>query len=186
MNITGRLLWTPLAILVLLFATASVAWGAQVNLRYVGTGWDTTVDNFADGYPITISTVDAKGSLGASRLEIRAEWAPFDIAEIDCETGELEFGLVFSASVATFENQSQLFAYSNVGWMCVEESTGHYYGQVFGIYSGGAGKFVGATGDWQSDFDGFFLEPPGPLAIIGFRSITGTVKGNVVLPESVE
>ncbi len=183
MNTTIRTTWSLLATLVLLFSTVSFAWAAKVNLKYTGTGWETTVDNFDDGYPVTISTAEAKGSLGASRVEITGEWMPWDVPEVVCGGEELEFKLVFSASVATFTNFSQLFAFSDVGWMCVDEDTGHYYGMVYGIYQGGAGKFVGATGEWVSDFDGFFLEPPTIPAVIGFRTITGNVKGYFELPE---
>lgn len=183
MSIMRRALWSPLAILLLLFSTLSLAWGAQVKLSYTGTGWDTTVDNFDDGYPVTMSIGQAKGSLGASRVEITGEWMPWDIEEVTCEGQELEFKLLFSASVGTFQNQSQLYGFSDVGWMCVDQETGHYYGMVFGIYQGGAGKFVGATGEWVTDFDGFFLEPPTLPAVIGFRTITGNVKGHFELPE---
>jgi len=73
MNTTTRAVCSPLAILVLLFATISVAWGEQVNLMYTPTGWETTIDNFDDGYPVTMSIGDAKGRLGASRVEITGE-----------------------------------------------------------------------------------------------------------------
>jgi len=172
---------TSLAIFVLLFATVSVAWGAPISLRYAGTGWNTTVDNFDDGFPVTISSADAKGSHGASKVEITGEWMLGDFEGIECEVNYAELTLVFSASVATFESQSQLFAFSDVGWMCINLESGHYYGQVFGIYNGGSGHFEGATGQWMTDYSGFFLEPP-PLKVIGFRSITGSVKGNVELP----
>lgn len=180
---TSKFVWSTLAAFALLLATTSMAWGEKVNFTYAGTGWDTTVDSNDDGFPVNISSANAKGSLGASRVEIRGEWMLWDVAYVACEVGELEFKLIFSTSVATFQNQSQLFAYSNMGWMCVDTTTGHYYGKVFGIYGGGAGKFVGASGEWQTDFDGFFLEPPDLPAAIGFRSITGIVKGNFELPE---
>ncbi len=183
MNTTKRTLWSALAIGILLFALTGVAWGAQVKLSYTGSGWETAVDNFDDGYPVTISIGDAKGSLGASRVEITGQWMAWDIAEVTCEGQELEFKLVFSASVATFENRGQLFGFSDVGWMCVDEATGHYYGVVWGIYQGGAGKFVGATGEFMSDFDGYFLVPPTLPEVIGFRSITGNVKGHFELPK---
>jgi hypothetical protein len=183
MNISKVTVWSPLAILVLLFSTVSLAWAEQVHLKYTGTGWDTTVDNFDDGYPVTMSIGEAKGSPGASRVEITGEWMPWDIAEVTCEGDEVEFKLVFSASVGTFQNRGQLFGFSDFGWMCVDQVTGHYYGIVWGIYQGGAGKFAGATGEWVSDFDGYFLEPPTLPAVIGFRSMTGNVKGHFELPE---
>ncbi len=173
-------LQTPLTVFVLLFAAVNVAWGAPISLRYTGTGWDTTVDNFDDGFPVTISIADAKGSHGASKVEITGEWMVGDFEGVDCEDYD-EFVLVFSASVATFVNQSQLFAFSDLGWMCLNTVSGHYYGKVFGIYNGGSGRFEGATGQWMTDYSGFFLEPP-TLKTIGFRSITGSVKGNVDLP----
>ena len=183
MKSTVRTAWSPLAILVLLFSSFGLAWGGQVNLNYIGTGWDTTVDNFGDGYPVTMSIGDAKGSPGASRVEITGEWMPWDMEEVTCGDGETEMKLLFSASVGTFENQSQLFGFSDFGWMCVDQVTGHYYGTVYGIYQGGSGKFVGATGEWVTDFDGYFLEPPTLPAVIGFRSITGKVKGHFDLPK---
>ena len=178
-----HILRIPVVILVLLFTTMSVAWGAPISLRYVGTGWNTAIDNFDDGFPVTISTADAKGSFGASRVEITGEWMQGDFEGVECDEDYTELILAFSASVATFENQSQLFAFSNTGWMCVNVSpdSGHYHGQVFGIYNGGSGRFEGATGQWMTDYSGFFLEPP-VFKTIGFRSITGTVKGNVELP----
>jgi len=174
-------LWTPLAVLVLLFATVSVAWGASISLRYTGTGYDTKVDNFDDGFPVTITSADAKGTFGASRVDITGEWMPGDFEGVECEGEEAEFVLVFSASVASFKSHGQLFAVSDLGWMCVNTISGHYYGQVFGLYNGGSGRLEGATGQWMTDYSGFFLEPPF-LNTIGFRSITGVVKGNVDLP----
>jgi len=52
---------------------------------------------------------------------------PWDVAGVTCEDQELELKLVISASVGTFQNHSQLYGFSDVGWMCVDEETGHYY-----------------------------------------------------------
>jgi hypothetical protein len=79
--------------------------------------------------------------------------------------------------VYTFADQSQLFGLSQNGWLCVSSATGAYYGEVYGVYNGGTGRFEGATGEWATEFDGFILHPP-----IGFRSIRGTADGTLVTP----
>lgn len=178
-TISGFKLHTAIAIFVLISAMASEAWAAPISVTFAGTGYDTSVDNLGDGLPINISLGDAKGSFGASRVDISAEFFPLDV---ECESGyEFEVGLLYAASAITFENQSQLFGFSNQGWMCINMSNGHYYGQAIGVYGGGTGRFEGATGEWVTDFDGFRLEPPG-LSPVGFRSISGVTKGNVELP----
>lgn len=91
-------------------------------------------------------------SSGASRVEVSAEFFPLDV---ECEPGyDAEVGLLFLASVTTFENGNQLFGFSDQGWMCVNMNNGHYYGHVDGVFGGGTGKFVGATGDWIPLYSG--------------------------------
>lgn len=172
-------LHVSVAIFVLLFALAGDVWAKPVSITFSGTGYDTTVDNLNDGLAVNVSIAEARGSFGASRAEISAEFFPNDA---DCDAGyEMELGILFSASIITFQNHDQLFGVSNDGWMCVDMDAGHYYGQATGQYIGGTGRFEGATGEWVTDFDGQRMEPPG-LTPIGFRSISGTVNGEVVLP----
>jgi len=180
MNIIGgfKLLITSI-VLVLIFTTASNAWADPISIRYAGTGFDTTVDNLDDGLPANLSLADAKGSFGASKVEVSAE---FLYQAADCKDGyDVELGIFYVASVTTFESGNQLFGFSNQGWMCLNTDNGHYYGHVDGLFGGGTGKFAGATGEWMTDFDGQNLEPAS-LIPVGFRSIAGVIKGNVVFP----
>jgi len=180
MNIMGGFkLHLAITILVLGFATVSGAWADSLFMTYTGTGYDTTVDNLNDDNPVSLSLADAKGSFGAVRSEITAE---FFYSDVDCESGyDVGAELLFSASVTTFEKRDQLWGFSQQGWMCFNMSTGHYYGHVDGTYGGGTGRFEGASGEWSTDFDGQSLEPP-TLNRIGFRTISGVTHGNVVFP----
>jgi hypothetical protein len=81
--------------------------------------------------------------------------------------------LVYSASVSTFQDQSQLFGIAESGWICATEE-GQYYGEVSGVYVGGTGRFSEASGNYVSKFNGQFLEPN-----LAFRSIQGTAEGTV-------
>lgn len=173
-----------LAVLALLFATAGNAWGVPISIRYAGTGFDTSYDNSDDGLPIDISIANAKGSFGAKRVEVAAEFM-VPLQDFDCEPGyDVKLGVSFAAPVTTFENFDQLLGFSwQGGWMCVNANTGHHYGHVEGIFTGGTGRFEGATGTWMTDFEGFNLEPawliPNP---VGFRTFTGQFVGNVEFP----
>jgi hypothetical protein len=167
------------ALALMLYVPASQAGTVSVASTYAGSGYDTAVDNFDDGLPVSLSFTQAKGSFGAQRLDISAEFYPSDV---DCRTGySIEGGLVYSASVTTYADHSQNFGFSDSGWICVHPETGHYYGEVYGVYGGGTGRFEGASGEWISTFEGNNLEPAG-LEPVGFRTVVGTVKGTMVLP----
>lgn len=184
MNTTSKFrLNTILAILVLLFATAGNAWGEPISIRYAGTGFDTTFDNLDDGFPVNLSLADAKGTFGASKVEVAAEFMTPE-GDIDCNEGyDVKFGVNYAATVITFERMDQLFGFSWLGgWMCLNTDTGHHYGYVEGEFTGGTGRFHGATGTWSTDFEGYNLEPPFLVPIrAGFRSFSGTISGDVVL-----
>lgn len=170
----------------LLLATAGEAWSAPVHIQWAGSGWDTHIDNLGDGFPLDITVAQATGSFGASRIEVSAEFNPYDLEDIEgieCAEGyDVLFGILYSANVATFQANDQLYGVSDSGWMCLSRETGHYYGEVYGIYVGGTGRFLGADGWWATTFEGQNLEGPEAitgLAPIGFRSISGKMHGQV-------
>jgi len=156
----------------LLASSLSVAGEKPVSLKYAGSGWDTHVDGVvADGHNVSLSTGSAQGTFGHSTITITAEFTPADIA---CPADyPREYALVYSATVLTFPDQSQLFGIAQTGWICAT-SEGVYFGEVSGAYVGGTGRFQTATGDFVSKFDGAYLEPT-----LNFRSIRGTVEGSV-------
>jgi len=183
MNTTSQFrLHTLLAILVLLFATAGSAWAEPINIRYAGTGFDTAFNNGGDDFPVDLSLADAKGSFGASKVEVAAEFM-LPLADLDCAPGyETGLGISYAIPVITFEKMDQLTGFSwQGGWMCVNMTTGHHYGHVEGIYTGGTGRFAGAGGTWATDFEGFNLEPPFLVPErSGFRTFSGEITGDVV------
>ena len=157
-----------------LFAPPSIAGEQPMSLRYAGVGYDTKVDGLIpDDQTVTLTTGTASGTLGAAEIAITAEFRMLQDAT-GCPTGfPVKYALVYSATVLTFKDQSQLFGFSTLGWLCANAGGG-YVGEVQGIYQGGAGRFASATGDFVSKFNGAYLDPS-----IGFRSIRGTVEGTV-------
>ncbi len=156
-----------------LFSPVSIAGEGRVSFVYAGSGWDTGIQGFLTNISLTTGT--AQGTFGNSTITITTEWRPAIAADsVTCKAGyPLTFALVYSATVLTMPDQSQLFGIAQSGWICATEG-GQYYGQVSGIYAGGAGRFQNATGDFVSKFDGAYLEPN-----LNFRSIRGSVEGTV-------
>jgi hypothetical protein len=171
------LLWTPPA----------MAGGTTISIKYAGTGIDTALERVPDGFLISVDDARGKGTFGDSTIAITAEFAPMGLS---CEEGPQrpsgdydKFALIYSAAVITFPDLSQLLGVSdpmqgdpdlNEGWLCLDDESGVYFGQVDGLYVGGTGRFEGATGIFSSPFGGQFLDP-----LVGFRSITGSVQATV-------
>jgi hypothetical protein len=154
------------------FSPASSADDGKVSIRYAGSGWDTGIQGFVD--KVSLTTTTAQGTFGNSTLTITTEWLPE--ASVSCpDAYPLKFALVYSASVVTVADQSQLFGISQNGWICASNA-GVYFGAVSGSYVGGTGRFKDATGEYVSEFNGAYLEPN-----VSFRSIRGTVDGTVTL-----
>jgi hypothetical protein len=145
-----------------------------LQIKYAGFGFDTKIDGqVPDDQTVTLSQGRAEGSFGASEIAITAE---FELVGVDdrCPTGyPLRFDLVYSATVLTFKDHSQLFGFSWNGWLCAS-ATGGYVGEVYGVYAGGTGRFEDASGEFMSKYSGAYLDPS-----IGFRSIAGTAEGTV-------
>lgn len=157
----------------LLFAPISGAGERPVNTSYAGIGYATSSDPNGDGFPVDLSLTDSQGTLGAARLAITTEWL---ISPHECRVGyDVPFALANMAVVYTFADQSQLFGFSQSGWLCANPSTGAYYGEAYGVYGGGTGRFKDASGEWSTKFDGATLDPG-----IDFRSIRGTAIGRLL------
>lgn len=147
----------------------------NIKVSYAGIGYKTTFDTNGDGFPVDLSLTDSQGTLGAAKLAITTEWF---IDPHECPDGfDVPFVLVNTATAYTFADQSQLFGFSQDGWLCANSTTGVYYGEEHGVYNGGTGRFEGATGEWTTKFEGATLDPS-----IDFRSIRGTAEGTLVMP----
>lgn len=156
-----------------LFGPVSLAAETPISIRYAGSGWDTHVDGFVpDGQNVSLTTGTADGTFGKSTIMITTEWVTDESVTCPAEYS-LKYSLIYSASVLTFPEQSQLFGIAQSGWICATTG-GVYYGEVTGAYVGGTGRFESATGDYVSKFDGAYLEPN-----LSFRSIRGTAEGRV-------
>ena len=169
----GVLASSALLCLGVLFAPVSGAGETPISIRYAGSGWDTHVDGFVpDGHNVSLTMGTAQGTFGNSTITITTEWVPDQT--VTCPAAyPLKYSLVYSATVLTFGERSQLFAIAQSGWICATNE-GVYYGEVTGTYVGGTGRFEAATGDYVSKFDGAYLEPN-----LDFRSIRGTAEGMV-------
>lgn len=172
--------------LALSLAFTGAAWAKDVKFTWAGTGWDTHIDNLDDGMGVNISIAEVNGPYGAKRLEISCEFSPpggDDTEGVVCDEGyDMLVGVLYSANALTFENLDMLYGASDTGWMCMNTEVGHYYGEVYGQYIGGTGRFEQATGEWTTSFAGQRLEPI-TLEPVGFRSIYGEVEGYVEFPE---
>jgi hypothetical protein len=146
----------------------------QVSLTFAGSGYNTVVDPNQDGFPVQLTRARMKGSFGAADLAITTEWI---IYPRECPSAyDLPLAIVNSALVITVPDQSQVYGFSQVGWMCVNTTTGVSVGEMSGIYSGGTGRHVNATGDRGVNFEAATLDPA-----IGFLSIRGSGKPTISL-----
>lgn len=156
-----------------MFAPISSADETSVSLRYAGSGWATYVDGFvADGSNVDLTTGTGKGTFGEFTITITTEWI-LNPGVACPEEFPLKYSLIYSSTIITYQDQSQLLGNSSNGWVCAS-SGGQYFGEVSGEYVGGTGRFDSVSGTWVSKFDGAYMEPN-----LHFRSIRGTVTGAV-------
>ena len=94
---------------------------------------------------VNISIAEVNGPYGAKRLEISCEFSPpggDDTEGVVCDEGyDMLVGVLYSSNALTFENLDMLYGASDTGWMCMNTEVGHYYGEVYGQYIGGTGRF---------------------------------------------
>ena len=154
-----------------------------VSVDYAGYGYDTSVDSNDDGFTINLTEATGKGTFGKSVISITAEFGYPDGGEDPCVSPYTWLPVVvgnghYWASVVTAADLSQLFALYDQGYLCLnQDAPFDYYGKVFGFYYGGTGRYAGASGTWESYFEGVNLD-----ATVGYRSISGWIKGEVILP----
>jgi len=159
-----------------LFVSTSFAAGQPISISYVGGGFTTSIDVAQDGVPADMTFATGKGTFGASNIQISTDFTP--ASSNDCPNGfDVKYDLVYSATVLSAPDQSQLFGVSTSGWLCANMTTGAYFGEVYGIYVGGTGRFESAAGAFTSPFSGANLHPG-----LGFRSIKGSIEGTLEMP----
>jgi len=168
---------SALACTAVLFAPVASAGEKNVSLRFAGTGSDLALEATPGGTLSQVTTAAVQGTFGSGELVIRTEWSGYGMPTGCADGYAVKVTLINSALVITAADQSQVFGFSTDGWMCVNTTNGAYYGEVYGIYYGGTGRFEGASGSWTAKYDGFTLDPA-----IGFRSIRGTATGTLIVP----
>ena len=172
--------WRPFVMAALVSASMLVAPLATAQEQsftywYTGYGFDTPTDTYPpgepDGFPVNVTNAVGKGS-GAALIAITAEFAPDLLESVTCPEGyTLPFVLVYSSNVTTFTDRSQTIGFSNSGWLCLSGDRTAYVGAVAGFLTGGTGRFAGATGYFESTFDGMNIDP-----FFGFRTIRGQTR----------
>lgn len=173
-TMAGLLASNALLCFALLASPLAGAADVPMHIKYAGSGFDTKVEGqVPDDQTVTLTLGRAEGSFGASDISITAEFAEVGVDPSCPSDYPLKYNLVYSATVLTFKDHSQLFGFSWSGWLCAGPGGG-YVGEVYGGYAGGSGRFAKASGEFVSKFSGAYLDPS-----IGFRSIVGTVEGSV-------
>jgi hypothetical protein len=141
-----------------------------ITFSFATSGGDTPYDSNGDGMTVSVAFGKVKGSLGNGDIAITSEWA-VNLQE-SCPADGVKFGMVDNKVVAVSPDLSQLIAAGKTGWMCVDMTTGYFYGVVEGEYLGGTGRYKGSHGTWTSNFYGYQLGG-------GFAMLNGTVKGTL-------
>ena len=183
LTVLSRKPW-PLVAAVSLFlapfmAAPIYAGEVPIKVSYTGTIVPIPVDLDADETLASVVDAQAKGSFGASMSHIVTEWTPVGL----CHGSYAQFALMHAAFVMTFSNGDQLFgAGFGDGWMCLDldpAGAGHFYGEASGNFTGGTGRFEGASGSFSSPFTGnnTTLTSFG----YGFGPIQGSVNGTLTL-----
>ena len=168
-----------LVLSMLAFVSPLAAKGGQpVNLEYAGYGYDTSFEMEPDGFPANLTHARGKGTFGNSTVAITVEFYFDESQAVNCPEGyDLPFGVVPNnmwAFTITAANHDQVYGLFNTGYLCMTADHLHWVGETQGFYVGGTGKYVDASGEWTSSFQGMNLEP-----VTGFRSITGEVRGTL-------
>ncbi len=159
-----------------LFASTSLAAGQPISIKYAGGGFTTSSPSSATGLPVDMTLATGKGTFGASTLQISTHFTPASLN--DCPSGfDVKMDLAYSATVLTFPDQSQLFGVATSGWLCADLVSGIYFGEAYGLYVGGTGRFENAAGAFTSPFEGGYLDTD-----VGLRSIKGSIDGNLEMP----
>jgi hypothetical protein len=179
-----RVFGTALTVLLigLLFAPVAQAKDVPIYIEYTGTGHDLLHPGFGDLTPDNIVLADAKGSFGAKSTAIVVNFGAPPAIDDPCKAGYTFLGIEYARAVTSFKDGSQLFATVIPGagsYMCVNFDTGHYYGIATGVFIGGNGRFEGASGPFESPFDGYNLTSAA-MGEYPFRSIKGWFDGTVI------
>jgi len=172
------------ALVVLPFVfTASYAGEKPISMSWEGTVIDTAINVVPAEPPIpdlVANYIDAqvKGSFGPASMGVLSEFAFAGFC--DAEETVLYVVIAYSKPITTFKNGDQLWGDITTGDMCLDTVSGEFLGSAEGLYTGGTGRFDGATGSFVVNFGGINLTVP--TLGVGFGAIYGDSEGTVILP----
>lgn len=152
-----------------------------IYVSYKGTILELATDFNNDGMKANVVQAPSKGSFGASMATIVTEFVPYPPLFGTCpSTDDLYLVVMYSSGITSFSNGDQLDASIDSGWMCLDMVTGEFEGIAYGTFAGGTGRFVNATGEFVSPFNGKNLS----IALFkpaGLARIEGEIEGTVDL-----
>lgn len=172
-------------LLALLFTwTTSYARDVPVSINWSGTFTDSPIDVVDDGAGLSANVIEAQasGSFGAKGVSVLTEFTPGAfLCDEDGnglpDDGVLPLIMAYSKPVITFANGDQLWGSVTQGSACLSVLTGYFTGEAKGVYTGGTGRFEGASGSFVVPFWGKNLTIA-ELGV-GYGAIQGEVKGKL-------
>ena len=183
MNRELRFLLGPVLLALLFVFTASYAGEKPIVAAWEGTVIDTAINVVPAEPPapdLLANFIDAQvsGSFGPASMGVLSEFTFAGFC--DAEETVLYLVMVYSKPITTFKNGDQLWGDITSGDMCLDTVTGEFSGSGQGLYTGGTGRFDGATGSFFVEFAGTNLTLP--TLGVGYGVIYGRSEGTIDLP----
>lgn len=141
------------------------------------TGPEST-DTNGDGRPANTGQFLGTSTFGSVSIQSLNEFEPV-LENANCDLGEDEFDLVQGHFVKRFSNGELIFGTWNSGFSCFDPITNISTTTQIGVFSGGTGQFVDASGPIQIDYTSTFLAIP-PVDGFTFGGSSGTGFGTII------
>ena len=141
------------------------------------TGPDTT-DTNGDGRPANTGQFLGTSTFGSVSIQSLNEFE-IVLENTNCDLGEDEFDLVQGHFVKRFSNGELIFGTWNSGFSCFDPLTSIATTTQIGVFTGGTGQFLNATGPVQIDYSSTFLAIP-PVDGFTFGGTSGTGFGTII------
>lgn len=141
------------------------------------TGPDST-DSNGDGRPANTGQFLGTSTFGSVSIQSLNEFE-IVLENANCDIGEDEFDLVQGHFVKRFSNGELIFGTWNSGFSCFDPITSIATTTQIGVFTGGTGQFLNATGPVQIDYSSTFLATPS-LDGFTFGGTSGTGFGTII------
>jgi hypothetical protein len=172
-----------LALVLLLAGAVGKAEAKNPNFisHFANTGVSGAIDTNGDGITANVFTGIFNTTLGRFLSQAESEALPPLKTNVTCPAGTLEIPILQAHTVLTHERTTeQLFLTATSGTACLDLTTLTtltFQGQ--GTFDGGTGRFVNATGTWETNATGTILVIDPQLHNLGTTTgtLTGTISG---------